>query len=75
MRKMQHQLTAFFLLTGFLLGVRADRLTLWRDDDPQPIAVFPCVVSSLPVADQCLLRRGIPAEDEQALARLLEDYL
>lgn len=75
MKGIRRQISAYILSAGFLLGVRADRLTLWKTDDPEPIATFPCAVSSLPVADQCLLRRGIHAENTAELARLLEDYL
>lgn len=75
MNRTRCRITALVLCAGFLLGIRGDRLTLWLEDDPEPIATFPCIVSSLPPADQCLLRRGIRAEDRQELAMLLEDYL
>lgn len=64
-----------FLLSGFLLGAWNGRLAVWKDEDPQPVHVFDCRISSLPPADQILLRRGIPAANSQELAALIEDFL
>lgn len=63
------------ILCGFLLGIHDGRVALWKDDDPQPLQVFPYQASLLPEADQQALRRGIHAETPQELAGLLEDYL
>lgn len=62
-------------LAGLLLGVWNDRLAVWGENDPQPIHVFDFRVSSLPAADQILLRRGIQAADSRELMALIEDFL
>ena len=69
------QLTAYLLLYGFLLGVHNGNIALWKDDDPQPIQVFPYCASALPQKDQEALRNGIKIDDWDDLTRLLEDYL
>lgn len=58
-----------------LLGVKNGYLALWKEEDPQPAQIFPVRVSSLPLSDQLLLRRGIPVDDARTLLALLEDYL
>lgn len=64
-----------FSLCWLLLGVKNGYLALWKDEDPEPVHIFPVRIRSLPPADQLALRRGIFAEDLQALLSLLEDYL
>lgn len=60
---------------GYLLGIRNGYLTVWRDDDPEPVHSFYVRVENLPPADQILLRRGIRAENDRALYAILENYL
>ena len=68
-------LFSIFVLLSMLLGVKNGYLTLWKEEDPQPVATFPVAVSSLPLSDQILLHRGIHVESASALQALLEDYL
>lgn len=63
------------LAFGFLLGIHQGRIALWKDDDPQPVKVFPYYASMLPKADQQALEKGIYLDDDTDLRKLLEDYL
>lgn len=63
------------LLLSFFLGNYNGNVALWRSGQPDPIRVFPYSVQSLPPQDQERLNQGIEIESEQALIRLLEDYL
>ena len=63
------------LLTVFLLGSHYGNLALWIGEDPEPARVFCCRVATLPVADQILLGQGIRLDSEEALAKVLENYL
>lgn len=64
-------ITLFF---GFLLGSLDGKIALWQDADPTP-HIFPYAVTSLPLADQQALERGIYIEEEGQLRDLLQDYL
>jgi len=63
------------LLFTFLLGNHEGFIALWIDDNPQPEAVFPYCVASLPPADQAAVNEGISIESQDELTRILEDYL
>lgn len=63
------------ILLGFLLGVHNGNIALWKDEDPEPIKVFPYRASMLPKADQQALYEGIRAGSIEELYRLIEDYL
>lgn len=63
------------MVFGYLLGIRGDRIALWREDDPQPIHIFPYSVSALPQQEQQRLRSGIRADNALELTKLLEAYL
>ena len=65
----------FLVVFGLLLGIHDGKIALWKDEDPQPIQIFPYRASLLPPADQNVLKHGIPIEDEHHLNRLLQDYL
>ena len=65
----------YVLLASLFLGTHQGRLALWKQEDPRPLAVYPCTVSALPAADQELLARGIPIQSEEELTALLEDLL
>lgn len=75
MRMKKRKLLPTLLLFGFLLGVHNGRIALWKDDDPEPLRVFPYQVSLLPQKDQHALNQGIHIKDRNQLIRLLEDYL
>lgn len=63
------------LFFGFLLGVHQGKIALWKDGNPNPVRIFPYRVTSLPVADQEALEKGIKIDSDSQLASLLEDYL
>lgn len=63
------------LMLVYLLGVRGGYVALWQDEDPEPVAVFPYAVSSLPPEDQEALFRGIVIKNEEDLRYRLEDFL
>lgn len=65
----------FILLLGYTLGAWKGYVALWKDHSPTPVQIFPYSIASLPPADQQALTRGIEAESEAALQRLLEDHL
>ena len=50
-------------------------MALWQDEDPEPVAVFPYAVASLPPEDQEALFRGIVIKNEEDLRYRLEDFL
>ena len=66
---------ALTLAWGFLLGFHDGRLALWRDGERRPEQVYDIREDSLPPADQLQLRRGIRAEDREAVWQILENYL
>ena len=63
------------LLAGFLLGIRENRLTLWRDGDPHPLQIYDIRADSLPPADRLRLAQGIRVEGSEELWTILENYL
>ena len=65
-------LTLFFT---FLLGNHEGFIALWINDNPQPEAVFPYCVASLPPADQAAVNEGISIKSKAELICILEDYL
>ncbi len=66
---------ALMLLFGFLLGIRNGYIALWKDEDPEPVRVFPYLASSLPERDRIALEQGIRIDNTTDLSRLLEDFL
>ena len=72
---MKYRFLSCIIAVGFLLGCYKGYLALWTGSQPEPTQVFPYPVSALPPADQEALKKGIYAEDQLDLARLLEDYL
>lgn len=60
---------------GLLLGIHEGCIALWQEGADEPLQVYPCQVSMLPIEDQSQLQAGIPIENESRLHRLLEDYL
>lgn len=63
------------LLLGFLLGIHDGMIALWKDQDPQPIRVFPYSAASLPRSDREALEKGIHVDSAEELMRFLEDYM
>lgn len=63
------------LFFGFLLGIHEGKIALWKDEDPQPMKVFPFYARFLPSADRRALEEGIRFESEEDLKRLLTDYM
>lgn len=63
------------LMMGLLLGSCNGYVALWRSGSETPVRVYPYSLASLPPADQQALQEGIPVENQQELAHLLEDYL
>lgn len=69
------QILCTVLMAIYLLGVHEGKIALWKDNDPEPIKVFPFRVSMLPKAEQERLKNGIPIESMDDLNRLAEAYL
>ena len=63
------------ILFGFLIGIHNGQIALWRDNDPNPIKVFPYRAEILPEADQTALQKGIRISSIADLQQLLQDYL
>ncbi len=63
------------MLLGLLLGIYEGKIALWRDNNPEPIQVFPYKASMLPKADQKALQKGISIDSLDQLQQLIEDYL
>ena len=75
MKKIAQTLVTLTLLTGFLIGNYYGRLAVWKDDDPEPMRIFPCPVSLLPKKDRDLLNNGIRIEDMEDVRYFLENFL
>lgn len=70
-----HRFFYSLVLLGFLLGIHEGQVALWRDNDPEPVKVFPYPAELLPEADQNALKEGIKVESLRKLYSMLEDYL
>ena len=76
----KHTKTACFisqtaLLCGiscFILREYGEKIALYRENEPQPIAVYETPKSLYP-ADEALLREGIRVKTEGEITRLIED--
>ena len=66
----------FLLLTiiGYL-GVHNGYLALYDDTRGQPLMVLPYQVDIYPAEDRRALTQGIPFDSQEALTRILEDFL
>ncbi|MGE4548596.1 MAG: BofC C-terminal domain-containing protein [Intestinibacillus sp.] len=60
--------------TGYTAGVLDNHIVIYTNGQAEPSLVTEIDIRSLPLADQEALRRGISLPDDEALARLLEDY-
>ena len=63
------------LVLLLLLGSHKGYVALFQDGSTEPMQIFPCPVTSLPLADQAALENGIPIRSERELNQRLEDYL
>lgn len=63
------------VLLGFLLGIHEGKIALWKENDPEPMQVFPYRAELLPEADQKALKKGIKIDSIRQLNSLIEDYL
>lgn len=70
-----HHFSLSLVLLGFLLGIHEGKIALWRENDPEPMQVFPYRAELLPEADQIALKKGIRVESIRQLRSLVEDYL
>ena len=74
LKNLSHLLTCA-LLAVYLLGVHEGKIALWKNEDPEPVKVFPYSVSMLPEEAQKRLEAGIPIESIEQLRKLAEAYL
>ena len=70
-RKLLSTVLALYVILGSWEGYVA----LFDKGKEEPRQIFPCPVSSLPVADQTALEKGIIVRNQRDLQQLLEDYL
>ena len=63
------------LIFAIILGSYNGYVALFQQGRAAPLQVFPYSVTSLPPADQALLKKGIPIGRRKQLQMLLEDYL
>lgn len=66
---------SLFILLGFLLGIQGGRVAIWRNDDPQPIRVFPWSTALLPAPIRQALENGIYVEDDSDIGKLIDEML
>ncbi len=71
---MKRQLTALLLL-GMFLGSYKGYVALWEDGAKEPRQIFPYQVTSLPLADQDALEKGIRIRNSEELTQRIEDFL
>ncbi len=70
-----HTILTAAITLGYLLGCYKGYVALWKDGKSEPAQIFPCIVDTLPEADQTALLEGIRARSELELNMILEDYL
>lgn len=59
----------------YLMKNHGGRLAVFQPQEDSPLLIFDVYISTLPEYDQQLLQEGIPAEGEEPLTRLIEDYI
>ena len=74
MKPMIRNLLPMTLCFGFLLGIRGEKVALWRDGESHPEQVYDIRADTLPPADQLQLRRGIRLENREQVWAVLENY-
>ena len=60
---------------SLILGTWKGYVALFEKEINEPVQIFSCPVSSLPVADQEALESGIPIRNPRDLQQVIEDYL
>ena len=65
---------SLLLCFGFLLGIRGERVALWREGEPHPEQIYDIRADTLPPADRLQLRRGIRLESREDVWAVLENY-
>lgn len=65
----------FCLLLGFLLGIRSGQVAIWKNEDPQPIRIFPWSAALLPPPIRQALEHGIYVEDDSDIGKLIDEML
>lgn len=71
---MKKQLAAI-LLAGYLLGIRSGHVALWKQNDTQPLRIFPWSANMLPQKIRAALEQGIHVEADSDIGRLIEDMI
>jgi hypothetical protein len=71
---MKKQLAAM-ILVGYLLGIRSGHVALWKQDDPQPLRVFPWSANMMPHKIRQALEKGIYVEKDSDIGRLIQDMI
>ena len=59
---------------AYLLSVYEEHVAAFRAGEAEPMEIFETKTAFLPPEEAERLKRGIPAADEKALQRLIEDY-
>lgn len=75
MKKRISHLCAMALCFSLLLGLKDGKAAIWKDDDPEPVKIFPYPVSLLPKEAREALKNGIRFESEEELYELIDNYL
>lgn len=75
MRKNGKLLGVLLLMAGYLLGIHEGHLALWEGDDPAPRYIFSVRTATLTQDQRAALASGIRVPDQEALLRLLQEYL
>ena len=65
---------SWMLAFSFLLGIRGEKVALWREGETKPEQIYDIRADSLPPADQLQLRRGIRLENRVQVWAVLENY-
>ena len=74
MKRTIRNLLSALLCFGFLLGIRGEKVALWREGDDHPEQVYDIRADTLPPADRLQLRRGIRLESREEVWAVLENY-
>ena len=74
MKRTIRNFLSFFLSFGFLLGLRGERVALWREGESHPEQIYDIRADTLPPADCLQLRRGIRLESREDVWAVLENY-
>lgn len=59
---------------GYIIKDFYGRVAVFKNGEDEPVKITDTLTDSLPDYDKNQLSKGVPAEDEARLKRLLEDY-